>query len=110
MNAFILVVCALFGFWLVSRFLDKSGPKESKTQPRDESPSGPEPDPVGDACRILDLARPFTAQQLRAAYRRRISQYHPDKVSALGPEFMAIAEQKTKEINVAFETLAHYVQ
>jgi DnaJ like chaperone protein len=33
-------------------------------------------------------------------------QYHPDKVSHLGEEFKKIAEEKMKEINIAYMALS----
>ena len=41
--------------------------------------------------------------QIKQTYRRAIAQYHPDKVSALGPEIREVAENKAKEINHAYE-------
>jgi DnaJ-domain-containing protein 1 len=32
-------------------------------------------------------------------------QYHPDRVATLGPELQAMAEEKAKQINCAYETL-----
>ena len=40
---------------------------------------------------------------IKSIYRKRIAQYHPDKVSAMGPEIREVAEQKAKEINEAYE-------
>jgi DnaJ-domain-containing protein 1 len=37
-----------------------------------------------------------------------MSQYHPDKVNSLGPEFRELAESKSKEINRAFDLLARF--
>lgn len=120
MNIFILLACAVLGFWLVGVLFDKrkaEADKSSRTRREAPSDSKPDPeparqaeDPVREACRILDLNRPFTAEQLRAAYRQRISQYHPDKVSGLGPELREIAERKAKEINVAFDLLQRHAQ
>ena len=41
-------------------------------------------------------------EEIRAAYLKRISEYHPDKVTALGKEIREVAERKSKEINVAY--------
>ncbi len=41
-------------------------------------------------------------EEIRAAYLMRISEYHPDKVAALGKEIREVAERKSKEINVAY--------
>jgi DnaJ like chaperone protein len=40
---------------------------------------------------------------IKTLYRKRIAQYHPDKVLAMGPEIREVAEQKAKEINEAYE-------
>ena len=42
-------------------------------------------------------------EDLKTVYRKRIAQYHPDKVLAMGPEIRSVAEQKAKEINEAYE-------
>ncbi|WP_297358569.1 J domain-containing protein [Thauera sp.] len=52
---------------------------------------------------VLGVSPHATVDEIRRAYKKQISQYHPDKVSGLGVEFNDIAEQKTKEINVAYE-------
>lgn len=62
-------------------------------------------DDVGKACRVLGVALGASRQEMRTAYREKISQYHPDKVAALGPELKALAEEKTKEINRAYSLL-----
>jgi DnaJ domain len=40
---------------------------------------------------------------IRRAYHHRISEYHPDKVAQLGDEIRLLADQKSKEINAAYE-------
>ncbi|MEA2116626.1 MAG: DnaJ domain-containing protein [Thermodesulfobacteriota bacterium] len=40
---------------------------------------------------------------IKQAYRKLSKQYHPDKVAHLGEEFKAVAEEKMKEINVAYD-------
>ena len=51
----------------------------------------------------LGLKKPFEEEKVKAVYRKLIAQYHPDRVSALGPEIREVAEQKAKEINEAYE-------
>ena len=65
-------------------------------------------DPVGDPeeqgfAKVLGLEQPFDLVQLKAAHRTLIAQYHPDRVSAMGPEIREVAEIKAKEINEAYE-------
>lgn len=53
----------------------------------------------------LGATQGCTLEELRAAYRKRVCEYHPDKVATLGAELQALAEQKTKEINEAYRTI-----
>jgi hypothetical protein len=55
---------------------------------------------------VLGVAPGATFEQVRQAWRARITQYHPDKVAHLAPEFRALAEQKTRELNEALAALA----
>lgn len=115
MKITILVIAALVGFWVVGaileQFQNKTRRQNSSSKAQSEQASGPDPlrvDPVEEACRVLQLSRPFTMKELQAAYRQRMSQYHPDKVSNLGPELRELAESKSKEINQAFDLLARF--
>jgi len=61
---------------------------------------------IAESLEILGLiGRPAPAE-IRSAYRKRMSQYHPDKVSKLGPKIQALAEQESKAINAAMENLS----
>jgi hypothetical protein len=52
--------------------------------------------------KILCLKGQVTKEDIKRAYYSQIKKYHPDKVQHLGDEFKIIAEQKTKEINNAY--------
>lgn len=54
------------------------------------------------AARILGLRGSVTRDNIKKAYRDLVSQYHPDKVSHLGPKLKAVAEKEMKEINEAY--------
>ena len=51
---------------------------------------------------ILGVRPSATHSEIKAAYRSRIQEYHPDKVASLGPELRALAEEKTKLIIEAY--------
>ncbi len=51
----------------------------------------------------LGLAEGAGMEEIKKAYRKLSMQYHPDKVAHLGDEFRAIAEEKMKEINSAYD-------
>lgn len=52
---------------------------------------------------VLNLTPDSSVSEIRKSYRRLIQKYHPDKVADLGTELVQLAEQKTKEINLAYE-------
>jgi len=51
---------------------------------------------------VLEVKPIASIEQIRSAYRAKIGQYHPDRVTGLGAEFREIAERRSKEINVAY--------
>lgn len=71
---------------------------DSSSEKRSESAG-----PSKDWYEVLGVPANASPDQIRTAYRRKMALYHPDKVSALGPEFSVIAERMTKEINAAYE-------
>jgi DnaJ like chaperone protein len=51
----------------------------------------------------LGLENGADMNTIKKAYRQLSMKYHPDKVSHLGDEFKAVAEEKMKELNAAYE-------
>jgi DnaJ like chaperone protein len=60
-------------------------------------------DMSGQHYATLGLSKGASAEEVKKAYRKLSMQYHPDKVAHLGDEFRAIAENKMKEINAAYD-------
>ncbi len=60
-----------------------------------------------DPYAVLGIGRDASPEEIRAAYRREMVNYHPDKVAHLGKEFQELAKTKAQEINRAYEQLAH---
>ena len=60
-------------------------------------------DPKSNWYTILCVAENSSCEEIRKAYRRMITQYHPDKVEQLGEEIRALAQSKTKQINIAYD-------
>jgi uncharacterized membrane protein YkvA (DUF1232 family) len=54
---------------------------------------------------ILGVSAEATWEQIQAAYKEKIKQYHPDKVSHLGEEFSHLANEKFLEIQKAYGDL-----
>ncbi len=62
---------------------------------------------IDDAYRVLGISASATDAQMKRAYRRLMSQHHPDKLVAKGlpEEMMRLATQKTQEINAAYQQI-----
>jgi len=60
-----------------------------------------------DAYVILGISESATDTEVKKAYRRLMSQHHPDKLVAKGlpEEMMVIAKEKTQKIRKAYETI-----
>jgi DnaJ-domain-containing protein 1 len=51
---------------------------------------------------VLEISERSTFEDVKTAYRTKIKECHPDKVTGLAREFQDLADRKTKEINLAF--------
>lgn len=52
---------------------------------------------------ILGVEQSASIEQVRAAYRTRIKQSHPDRLHGISPAIRAFAEDETKRLNAAFQ-------
>lgn len=55
--------------------------------------------------RELGLTREASDAEVDLAYRRLISQYHPDKVAGAAPELREQAEKRARQINAAYDRI-----
>jgi len=60
---------------------------------------------IEEAYKVLGVSSAVEDAQLKKAYRRLMSQHHPDKLVAKGlpPEMMQLAKEKTQEIQAAYD-------
>jgi DnaJ like chaperone protein len=67
----------------------------------------PAADRLADAYAALGVSPDATPAEIKRAYRKLISQNHPDKLAARGlPESMrAVAEERSREINTAYDLI-----
>jgi hypothetical protein len=61
--------------------------------------------PTDDPYAVLGVPPGASQQEIRAAWRRRAAESHPDKVAHLGPEARQAAHETMAKINKAYETL-----
>jgi hypothetical protein len=54
---------------------------------------------------ILGIGGSASKEEIRVAYRKMASLYHPDKVAHLAPEFRDMANRKMREINTAYGSI-----
>lgn len=126
-----IAICLFVGYWVVSKALSK--PKAAKPTPdpsesgsdfrreqnedratnekgsesrAQEESRRPEPEWQNEFpqwAEILGTHQNASRDEIRKAYRQRMSEYHPDKVAQLGRELREVAERKSKEINAAYD-------
>ena len=62
---------------------------------------------LADAYARLGVSADTTDAEIRAAYKRKIAAFHPDKIQGkdLAPEWIELANEKSAMINQAYETI-----
>lgn len=69
--------------------------------------SAPRQDELADAYRALGVSADASDAEVKKAYRKLMSQHHPDKLMAQGvpPDMIKLATEKTQEIQLAYEVI-----
>lgn len=62
---------------------------------------------LADACKVLGVAATDDATTIKRAYRKLMSEHHPDKLVAKGlpPEMMEMAKEKAQSIQAAYDLI-----
>lgn len=61
--------------------------------------------PRDNPYRVLGLTEEANEAEIDLAYRRLMSQYHPDRLEGAAPELRSQAEHKAREINAAYDRI-----
>lgn len=107
-SSIFFLFCALaLGFGATRFFLVES---EAKTAASNKAEAASKEPPgyntSGQWFEVLEVPSSASPEEIKAAYKKMISLYHPDKVSSLGAEYKVIAERKSKQINAAYEFIS----
>ncbi|MGD0400077.1 MAG: J domain-containing protein [Syntrophobacteraceae bacterium] len=81
--------------------------RELSAKMKEQSSSG-NPSPKTQAengIEVLQMSSNASMDQIRKAYLTAIKQYHPDNFADSPPEFRKLAEEKSKQINLAYKKL-----
>ena len=83
-------------------YQDQSEYRQQRQQTYQRGPSS-----LQDAYDVLGLNKSASDEEVKKAYRRLMSQNHPDKLVAKGlpEEMMKLAKEKTQQITKAYETI-----
>jgi DnaJ-domain-containing protein 1 len=115
----VVVGCGLIGFMIINAVIDHRRAKTQRQESdRNESRSShrqgaareeSQNDPGAQRqnaprlwWEVLNVDRDATADQIKGAFRREISKYHPDRVEGLGVELRELADRRSKEVNRAY--------
>jgi DnaJ-domain-containing protein 1 len=95
-----VLVCVIAGYAIVHSLINR---KPARPAPADRD--APRPEPAQLSCyQVLGVSPEASREEISAAYKRKIAQYHPDKVASMGAEIREVAEAKSREINAAYES------
>lgn len=61
--------------------------------------------PEADACMILGIEPGPSPEEITHAYRKRVKEYHPDRVAHLGVKLQEVARREFERIQRAYESL-----
>ena len=83
----------------------RSGTGSEKARAGQAPPSAGSGKGAFDPHAVLGVGRRASADEVRAAYRARMQEYHPDKVAHLGSDLQELAHAKAQEIQRAYRAL-----
>ncbi len=78
--------------------------KKSRAADRDEAAE------ALPAHEVLGVAANASQAEIRQAYQELMRKYHPDRVANAADELRALAEQRSKEINAAYERMMKHAE
>jgi DnaJ-domain-containing protein 1 len=96
-HPFGLLLGALLGHALDAGWLRRAGPGGS-------SPDAPD-NPLDQAYATLEVSPSASDEEIDLAYRRQMTRYHPDKAAGAPEDIRALAEERARAINAAYDRI-----
>ena len=93
---------------LVEQLIAAWGPWQSRSNHQSYQRPGPNQQTAGpDPYKILGVGREASVAQIKRAYRKLMSQHHPDKLVSRGlpEEMVELAKEKARDINQAYDQI-----
>lgn len=89
----------------LERLLDMIAAGDAFHQGNHQSSHATSQQQLDNAYKLLGVSSTSSSPEIKKAYRKLMSQHHPDKLVAKGlpPEMMEVAKQKTQDIQAAYE-------
>src|SRR5689334_5234652 len=67
------------------------------------APASPSPQSRPDWADVLGVAPDASRDDVKRAYLRKIEEFEPGRLAALGPDMRKLAEERMQQINLAFD-------
>jgi DnaJ like chaperone protein len=94
------IICAVIGYAVVSFLMRGSRSSDGeKKQDQSDTKSGTK---ILQWFEVLEVSPSASIDEIKLAYRKKISGYHPDRVASLAQELRELAEERSKAINEAY--------
>ena len=100
----LVILFLVWRFFWASRATSGSFNTHGRSASHQPPPAADDNPPPGPH-EVLGVPPDASTAEIKTAYRKRVAQYHPDKVAHLGDEFQQLAEKRFKEIQLAFDAL-----
>jgi DnaJ-domain-containing protein 1 len=94
-----VIVFFLVGYWVVDFFWPKKKTGDTAATTARQVASGEN----AAWHEVLGVSPDASLDEIRKAYEEKSAQYHPDRVTGLGPELRETAIRMTRRINDAYE-------
>lgn len=94
-------------WWLFKTFFGERS-NHARNVDRDAPSAPPLPnsaDTYKDPYKVLGLSPSASQTEIKEAYRQKLQEYHPDKVSHMGEDLQKLAQSKTIDIINAYNSL-----